>query len=87
MASEPAAAVQATQQSGSVQPAHSVHPSTKANGKATSTSSFKNLDAFRKAQPVLFNKFMQSLAQNVANECKKGSQRVIKALQNMRRGS
>lgn len=88
MSAEETTATQAAQQ---VAPttenvtAEATTPASSSDGKATMDSSFKTLDEFRKKAPEIYNKFMETIQQQIVDDFKRRSKRVVEAMKKMRK--
>lgn len=89
MTTEEAAAAQAAQK---VVPtpenvtAEASKPSGDSNGEITRASAFKTLDEFRNQAPEIYNKFMETIQQQIIDDFKRRSKRVIETWKKMRKG-
>lgn len=59
-------------------------PSSTTSSEVTMATSFNDLEAFRKRAPELYQKFMESLSENIIDDFKRRSERVRKAMKKMR---
>lgn len=85
MSAEETAAAQAAQRVVPT-PENVTEQASKPSGdEVTTATSFKSLEGFRKEAPEIYNKFMESIQQNIVDDFKRRSKRIIDAMKKMRK--